>query len=61
MEKKNDTKSKQIVVRFDNRPYDKIKAYAQSEHRGLGDFVRHATLVYIEQLDEEKNPRKRKA
>jgi len=53
MEKTTDTKSKQIVVRFDTHPYGKIKTYAKLEHRGLGDFVRHATLVYIEKLEKD--------
>jgi uncharacterized protein (DUF1778 family) len=48
---KNETKVKQIVVRFDNHSYDKIAQYAAAEHRGLGDFVRHAALYYIEHFD----------
>jgi len=48
------TKVKQIVVRFDDRSYDKIRKYAECEHRGLGEFVRHATLFYIERF-EKKN------
>ena len=43
-----DTKVKQIVIRFDNHSYEKIKECAEIEHRGLGEFVRHATLDYIE-------------
>ncbi|MCL2126256.1 MAG: hypothetical protein FWH33_09765 [Oscillospiraceae bacterium] len=43
-----DTKTKQIVIRFDNHSYEKIKECAEIEHRGLGEFVRHATLDYIE-------------
>jgi len=45
---KKETKVKQIVVRFDNPSYDKIGNCAENEHRGLGEFVRHAVLVYIE-------------
>ena len=45
---KKETKSKQIVVRFDTNSYDTISEYAEIEHRGLGEFVRHATLFYIE-------------
>ena len=45
---KKDKKIKQIVIRFDIQSYDKIKEYAELEHRGLGDFVRHAALDYIE-------------
>jgi len=48
------TKAKQIVVRFDELSYDKIGDYAEIEHRGLGEFVRHAVLVYIEQYDRYK-------
>jgi len=47
-------KVKQIVVRFDVSSYDKIREYAEAEHRGLGEFVRHATLSYIESFDKEK-------
>ncbi|MCL2408002.1 MAG: hypothetical protein FWC96_00095 [Oscillospiraceae bacterium] len=49
MEKK--TKTKQIAVRFDDQSYEKISQYAEKEHRGLGEFVRHATLFYIEHFD----------
>ena len=44
------TKVKQIVVRFDQYSYDLISKYANIEHRGLGEFVRHAALDYIEKL-----------
>jgi hypothetical protein len=47
----NEAKAKQVVVRFDNLSYEKIKEYAAAEHRGLGDFVRHTTLYYIEYFD----------
>jgi hypothetical protein len=42
------TKVKQIVVRFDQCSYGKISEHAESEHRTLGEFVRHAALEYIE-------------
>ena len=42
------TKTKQVVVRFDDQAYDDITRFAEIEHRGLGEFVRHATLFYIE-------------
>ena len=45
---KKETKSKQIVVRFDTNSYTTISEHADAEHRGLGEFVRHATLYYIE-------------
>ena len=51
---KKETKTKQIVVRFDNHSYNAINNYAGVEHRGLGEFVRHAVLVYVEQLDKVK-------
>ena len=51
---KSETKTKQIVVRFDLRSYEKITQYAVAEHRGFGDFVRHATLYCIEKLDKEQ-------
>ena len=46
---KAETKAKQIVVRFDNSSFEKINDCAKKEHRGLGEFVRHAVLTYIEQ------------
>jgi len=55
---KNETKPKQVVVRFDLQSYEKITEYAAAEHRGFGDFVRHATLYYIEKLDRAKNSEK---
>ncbi|MCL2158942.1 MAG: hypothetical protein FWH48_06000 [Oscillospiraceae bacterium] len=48
---KKEAKIKQIVIRFDAHSYDKIKERAEIEHRGLGEFVRHATLDYIERID----------
>ena len=53
---KTETKTKQIVVRFDNHSYERISDFAQIEHRGLGEFVRHATLIYIERFDTGKAP-----
>ena len=44
-------KVKQIVVRFDQRSYDLINEHAITEHRGIGEFVRHATLDYIERIE----------
>ena len=51
---KAETKTKQIVIRFDNPSYEKISDYAMIEHRGLGEFVRHAALIYVERLEAEK-------
>ena len=51
---KKETKEKQIVVRFDKSSYDKISECAALEHRGLGEFVRHAALVYIEMYNQDK-------
>jgi hypothetical protein len=48
-------KTKQIVVRFDNQSYNKISDFAETEHRNLGEFVRHAALYYIENFDKMKN------
>ena len=56
---KKETKTKQIVVRFDDHSYEKICGYAEAEHRGLGEFVRHAALFYIEYFDREKEPPRR--
>ena len=44
------SKTKQIVIRFDEAAYAKISGHAEKEHRGLGEFVRHTALYYIEQL-----------
>ena len=52
---KTGAKTKQIVVKFDVPSYGKISEYAKKEHRGLGEFARHAVLVYIEQYDKEKD------
>ena len=52
---KKDAKLKQIVVRFDRDSYDDINECARSEHRGLGEFVRHAALYYIENFDKTKD------
>jgi hypothetical protein len=51
---KDETKVKQIVVRFDKPSYYSINEHAKLEHRGLGEFVRHATLNYIESHDKTK-------
>ena len=48
---KKEIKTKQIVVRFDIPSYDQISAYAEKEHRGLGEFVRHVVLHYIENFE----------
>jgi len=48
---KKESKVKQIVVRFDKLSYDKISAHAEKEHRGLGEFVRHVVLHYIENFE----------
>jgi len=47
-------KTKQIVIRFDKASHEKIKEYAEKEHRGLGEFVRHAALYYIEHFEKKK-------
>jgi len=52
---KKEAKIKQIVVRFDKPSYDKISEHAKLEHRGLGEFVRHAALYYIENRKFSKN------
>jgi len=51
---KKETKEKHIVARFDQSSYDKINELAKLEHRGLGDLVRHAVLVYIEMRERER-------
>ena len=58
---KKETKSKQVVVRFDNHSYDKIREYAEIEHRGMGEFVRHATLEYIESFGKNKSEKSDKS
>ena len=52
---KKDTKTKSVAIRFDNHSYEKIGRCAEAEHRGVGSFVRHATLLYVESFaDDEK-------
>jgi len=51
---KREPKDKQIVVRFDSSSYDTISAHAKLEHRGLGESVRHASLVYVQLYNQEK-------
>ena len=46
-----ESKVKQIVVRFDKSSYDQISKHAEKEHRGLGEFVRHVVLHYIENFE----------
>ena len=48
------TKVKQIVVRFDQKSYDRISAHAEIEHRTLGEFVRHAALDYIDKAEQAR-------
>ena len=50
-----ETKSKQIVIRFDPHAHAKISDFAKTEHRGLGEFVRHAALHYIEQSEKSED------
>ena len=50
---KKDLKTKQIAVRFAADSYEKINKCAKEEHRGLGAFVRHATLFYVKNFMEE--------
>jgi len=56
---KKEVKVKQIVLRFDKSSYDKISGYANAEHRGLGEFVRHAALHYIENFEKTKRTKKK--
>jgi len=49
-----ETKVKQIAVRFDEHSYKKISHYAAMEHRGLGEFIRHTALFYMEYMDRQK-------
>jgi len=48
---KKGAKTNQVAVRFDLDSYARINDYAISEHRGIGEFVRHATLFYMEHFD----------
>jgi len=51
---KKGTKAKQIAVRFDLHSYEKINNHAALEHRGLGEFVRHAVLFYMEYFENQE-------
>ena len=57
---KKEVKTKQIVVRFDDQSYDKINQFAALDHRGLGEFVRHATLLYITQFNKDTDSSEKK-
>ena len=48
---KKAVKDKQIVIRFDTPSYEKICGRAEIEHRKLGEFVRHAVLFYVENVE----------
>ena len=48
------SKTKQIAVRFSKCSYEKISFFSEEEHRGLGEFVRHATLFYIKHLERQR-------
>ena len=50
----NETKLKQVIVRFDSSSYDKIGEYAEKEHRNRSEFDRHIVLSHIEHLEKEK-------
>jgi len=50
----NETKLKQVIVRFDGSSYDKIGEYAEKEHRNRSEFVRHVVLSHIEFLEKKK-------
>ena len=50
-----ENKIKQIAIRFDSNSYNKISRIAKMEHRGIGEFVRHAVLVYVENLNKDQN------
>ena len=52
---KKPNKTKQIVIRLDESSYVKIHEQAEKEHRGLGEFVRHTALDYIERIGKTKN------
>ena len=51
---KTKTKVKQIVIRFDQESFDLIREYSRTEHRGIGEFVRHAALDYVEKITAKK-------
>jgi len=57
---KKANKTKQIVVRFDEDTYAKVNKFAEAEHRGMGEFIRHAALDYIERCEASGNPLKKK-
>ena len=52
------TKPKQIVIRFDQESYEKIREHAEIEHRGMGEFIRHTALVYIEHFKKQQEKKK---
>ena len=43
--------SKTVTLRIENALYEKLKEHAKSENRTLSNFIKTATLKYIEQIE----------
>ena len=56
---KKANKIRQIVIRFDDDSYSQISELAKMEHRGLGEFVRHTALYYVEHFGDSLPKKKR--
>lgn len=41
--------SKTLTLRLDDKTYEKIKTYAESENRPISNFITNATINYIEE------------
>ena len=43
--------SKTVTLRIENALYGKLKEHSKSENRTLSNFIKTATLKYIEQIE----------
>ena len=49
-----DKKTKSITIRVNEETYQKIVLQANSEHREVSEFIRHAIITYLEKIDDVK-------
>ena len=50
-----DKKVKSITIRVDEETREKIVLQANAEHREVSDFIRHAIITYLENIEDVKN------
>lgn len=49
-----DKKVKSITIRVDEETREKIVLQANTEHREVSDFIRHAIITYLEKIEDVK-------